>query len=294
MRALGGLFEKIAGLGTVVVLVIAPTQWGFTLARGINLCLADLLLVPVAGIWLLGNVLSQRWLDVLRRPDRWSVIKRQSFWTFWPHFLLFTVSLISVAVAADRGNAIKETVQILLYFVVAPLLFLAFIEAPRANRNRRIAILLAALLAPLALNIVVAALQYTHAGTDDLAVGGLFNNRNVLGGWFTLTVPILFGLALACKRWWALFLTGLVLLAVLSVTLSGAAYTVLALACLILALRRGARLFWQPPLYLRSGRSVFCPACRVKTISSTSIPLRCMTKMGYQNDVTPSGRQPRP
>lgn len=250
MKALGRLLEKIAGMGAIIALVIAPTQWSFTLAKGIKLCLADLLLIPLAGVWLLGILLTWRWLDVARRPDRWDIVKRQPFWCFWPHFLFFTASLVSVFVAADRGDAVKETIQILLYFVVAPVLFLAFIEDPEANRKRRIAILLAALLAPLLLHIAVAALQYSRSGTDDLSVRGLFSNRNVLGGWFTLTVPILSGLAFASKRWWALLLAGLTLLAVLSLTLSGAAYTVLAMACLLLALRRGARFFLVTALIL--------------------------------------------
>jgi O-antigen ligase len=65
----------------------------------------------------------------------------------------------------------------------------------------------------------------------------------VLGGFLALTAPLLFGLAADSRRRWLRGVAILALLAVMTVTLAGAAYAAITLALLLLAARRGARLF---------------------------------------------------
>ncbi len=242
MKRLAGAFETLACVGIVLVLALAPTQWSLSPVGGVNICLADLLLLPVAGCWFLGVALTGRWRDLLRRPAR-ETSHAGIVW-LWTHALFALAALVSLRVAADRGDALKEAVQFLLYFIAAPLLFYDFIAgAPLPSRNRRIRILLLALLAPLAVHLPLAALQYRDAAGDILSVRGLFDNRNVLGGWLAVVTPVLFGLAAGLRRWWVWLLAALVLAAVFALTLSGAAYAALALALLLLAAYRGARLF---------------------------------------------------
>lgn len=243
MKRLGSAFETCACVGVVLMLALAPTQLGFTLQNGINLCVADLLLVPVAGCWFLGVVLTGRWRRLLRRPGCSAYGQEEGLGWLWPHALFALAALVSIGVAAARGDAIKETIQIALYFIAAPLLFYDFIAgAEVSDRNRRLGILLATFLAPLVIHLSIAAVQYANIANDDLAVRGLFDNRNMLGGWLTLTAPVLFGVAAGLRRWWVWLLSVLLLAAALSLTLSGAAYAALVLAILLLAARHGVRL----------------------------------------------------
>jgi O-antigen ligase len=244
MRRAGRLLEYLAGGGLVAALALAPTQWSFTAARGVNVSPADLLLLPVAGCWLPGILLTGRWRRLAPRLGFGCGTAPHPFWRFWPHALLALIAAVSVGVAADRASAVKEVVQLTLYLIVAPLLVFDFVRPADALLPRRLALVLAALLAPLLINVTVAVAQYFQAGLQDLAVRGLFLNRNVLGGYLALTAPILFGLAADSRRGW---LRGgaiiLVLLAAMSVTLAGAAYAAITLSLLLLAARKGARLF---------------------------------------------------
>jgi O-antigen ligase len=243
MKRVGRVFEYLAGCGLVTALVLAPTQWSFTAARGINVSPGDLLLLPVAGCWLLGVLVTGRWRRLVPCRGFASGIVPHPFWRFWPHALLVLIAAVSVGVAADRAAAVKEVVQLTLYLIVAPLLVFDFVRPANTLITRRLALVLAALLTPLLVNVSVAVVQYVHSGLQDFAVRGLFLNRNVLGGYLALTAPILFGLAVDSRSRLLRSVAIFVLLATLTVTLAGAAYAAITLALLLLAARKGARLF---------------------------------------------------
>jgi hypothetical protein len=112
MKRVGRVFEYLAGCGLVTALVLAPTQWSFTAARGINVSPGDLLLLPVAGCWLLGVLVTGRWRRLVPCRGFASGIVPHPFWRFWPHALLVLIAAVSVGVAADRAAAVKEVVQL--------------------------------------------------------------------------------------------------------------------------------------------------------------------------------------
>ncbi len=251
MKSVGLLLDKIAGIGLVVVLALAPTQWSFSPAKGVNIAPADLLLIPVAACWLAAVLLTGRWRQWMPRPGNRLGLWHHRFWPFWPHALFALAALFSVRVAADRADAVKEVVQLTLYFIVAPVLFFDFAASrSAAHTGRRLKILLAALLVPILLNGGAAVVQYLTPAVDTLFVRGVFLNRNVLGGWLALTTPVLFGLMLDGRQWLLRAALGLVLMAVLVVTLAGAAYGVIVGTFLLLAARRGAGVFLAVAAFL--------------------------------------------
>jgi O-antigen ligase len=243
MKRAGRGFEYLAGCGLVAALALAPTQWCFTAMRGVNVSPADLLLLPVAACWLLGVLINGRWRRLIPRRSPACGIAPHPFWRFWPHALLVLIAAVSVGVAADRATAVKEVVQLTLYLIVAPLLVFDFVRPADTLVPRRLALVLAALLAPLLINVSVAVMQYVQPGLEDFAIRGLFLNRNVLGGFLALTAPILFGLVADSRR--RLLRGGalLVLLVAMTVILAGAAYAAITLALLLLAAWKGPRLF---------------------------------------------------
>ncbi len=206
MRAdrLHGCLQTAFRWGALLTLCAAPTQW--TLIDNPRLGPADLLLAATAGVWGLDILVTRGW---------------RRLWAARPHWthLLFTVCVGAAACgAADCGEAFKELVQIIEYFIVGTLVFTAFLrerDGAAGTGSRRVGMpLFPALGAVTAAVLALAALQYiapeghrsiarfAEPKTLDvivnvlggwqspLLVGGTFGNRNVLGGFLALALPL--------------------------------------------------------------------------------------------------------
>lgn len=253
--------RSIFGWCVVLTLCIAPTQWA--IIKNPRLGLADLLLLLSAGLWGLDVLLKQEWQRLWRaRPH-------------WTHLLFVVCAGASVAVAADRAEALKELLQLMVYFVVGAMVFKAFLTeslaptgAPRATMTPKT--LFFGLAASLTVVLILSAIQYSvpgHASTrlfvepkaldiilhvlggqeSRLLVGGTFGNGNVLGGYLALTLPFcMAALMLPGQRWWVRFGCLLFLITGLGLLLAGAAYWAIVVVLLTMAAVRGAR--WLLPL----------------------------------------------
>jgi len=255
---LHGCLQTAFRWGALLTLCAAPTQW--TLINNPRLGPADLLLAATAGVWGLDILLTRGW---------------RRLWAARPHWthLLFAVCVGAAAcVAASRGEAFKELVQIIEYFIVGAMVFTAFLherDSAVADASRRAALPLFPVLgAVTAAVLALAALQYVAAEghrsiarfaepktldvivnvlggwQSPLLVGGTFGNRNVLGGFLTLALPLAAAGTLGGAR--GIVARGgcaLLLLAGLALNLSGAAYWAVVIAVTALAAARGARTF---------------------------------------------------
>ncbi len=164
-------------VGLLLVLILAPTQLSIELRPQVNLSPVDPLLAIVAMLWGLDLLLERDWRR-LRPPPLFHI-----------GFLL--LALASTVRAPDKLSAVKDLIQLVEYFAVAHMLADWVLHAPRA-RARAVAV---ALISG-AVIVGLAAWQYLAEDTPVLDVRGTFGNRNVLGGYLAMLVPLAAGLML--------------------------------------------------------------------------------------------------
>jgi hypothetical protein len=239
--------------GALLTLCAAPTQW--TLIQNPRLGLADLLLAATAGLW---------GLDVLLTRDGRRLWAARPHWT---HLAFVLCAGAAVFAASDRAEAVKELVQFTEYFIVGAVVFAAALDGER-GRPSPAAFFLRPLGAVTAVVLAFAAAQYLspegHASIrpfiekkpldiivnvlggwgSPLLVGGTFGNRNVLGGFLALALPLCCAGALGGARGWpAKAGCAALLLAGLALDLSGASYWAVVGVVAAMAAARGPRVF---------------------------------------------------
>ena len=238
--------------GALLTLCAAPTQW--TLIQNPRLGLADVLLVVTAGLWGLGILLRRDWRGLwAARPH-------------WTHLVFALCAGAAVFAAADRGEAVKEVIQIVEYFIVGAMVFAAFLNDEAHQANKAFAFATLAIVTAGILSL--AAIQYFALNGHDsialfaepktldiivnvlggkespLLVGGTFGNRNVLGGFLALALPLCFAGALGGARvWLAKTECAALVLAGLAFNLSGASYWAVVIVIAAMAAARGAKWF---------------------------------------------------
>ena len=221
----------------LLILAVAPTQWSLPLPGSVHLTLADLLLLAAVPVGLAAG------LRVRHLP--------------FAHLLFLGFAALSVLFAADTRAAVKEWIQLALYFGAGTLLTGA---ALRLSGGRGLRLAVWTVLGVGALIVALALGQYCLGPFDNpLAVRGAFGNRNVLGGYLALLLPLAFGLLLQTASVWLRLVLGVLVLAGLSVCLSGAALLAIALALLALAARRGAAWLAGTGLVLMAGFTLLLP-----------------------------------
>lgn len=208
--------------GLLLGLLIAPTQASLNIA-GYNLTPVDPL---IWGLFLLWGA----WQVVARRSLRFEPPLATAGW-------FVAAVALSIARAAYTTDAVKELVQVSEYFLVAGMLFVNVLETPRSVRWA-----LGIHLGVAVVVVALAAAQYLHPGVDAFSVRGTFGNRNILGGYLALTLPLGFALALfgGVDRRWGMALIAVVTAGLL-VNLSGATFLALLVALPFVALCRSRR-----------------------------------------------------
>ena len=213
--------------GVLVTLCVAPTQWSLEPRPKLHLSPADLTLAATACFWFLDLLVSRDWRRLLRLPP-------------WPHLLFVACAAGSALAAPDRGAALKDLVQTAEYFLVGAMLFEAFLsDGGRPAVRQALLVLGSVTAAALGLALV----QYFAGAENPLLVRGTFGNRNVLGGFLALALPLCFAGLLGARGWFPKAACAALLLAGLTVNLSGASYLAVAGVIACMAASRGPALF---------------------------------------------------
>ena len=210
--------------GVLLTLFIAPTQWSWQPRPKFNLSLADLSLALTAGAWLLDVLLRREWRRLKPPPCA--------------QVLFVLAAGLSFAVAQDKAFAAKDIVQLVEFFIVGHVVFAAFLREQKGALRQSLAVLFVAT----AVNVGIAAAQY-FSGEGVMQVRGTFGNRNVLGGYLALALPMALGVMLGVRQVWAKAALGLLLAAGFLVNLSGASYFAVAGVVACMAARRGHKVF---------------------------------------------------
>jgi hypothetical protein len=192
--------------GALLTLCAAPTQW--TLIQNPRLGPADVLLAVTAGLWGLDILLTRDWRRLrAARPH-------------WTHLLFVLCAGAAVFAAADKKEAVKELIQLIEYFIVGAMVFAEMLKdkGKRINEDSETGVekRFPFILYPLAFILLLAAVQYfspdghptirlfaekktldiivnvLSGWESPLLVGGTFGNRNVLGGFLALALPLCF------------------------------------------------------------------------------------------------------
>lgn len=159
-----------------VALAVSPTQYAIPLPHRVHLCLADPLIWVAWGLWV--------WAIFRHRiPFRWTDVSLGGT-------LLVLWGIVSTVHSRAGWRGLVEVVQHAEYFLAAYLVFRA--TARDTVWRKR---LLEVFVAVTAAILVVTVVQYLHPRLSPLQVSGTFGNRNVLGGYLSLALPLLAGLA---------------------------------------------------------------------------------------------------
>lgn len=226
VQRLHTLAQFVFRLCVLVTLCIAPTQWSLEPRPKLHLSPADLTLALSACVWLLDTLLTRDWRRLFRLPP-------------WPNLLFLACVLASALTAPDKGAALKDLVQYVEYFLVGAMLFAAFLRDDARAARHALLVLAAATVFILGLALY----HYFASDTPALQVRGTFGNRNVLGGFLALALPLCFSGVVGAPSAAAKGLLALLLVAGLTVCLSGAAYFAVVCAIAGLAAVRGPRVF---------------------------------------------------
>lgn len=211
--------RRLAWYGLLAIVIVSPTQSGLEVAPKTHLSLADPLIWGVFVLWLAA---------LLRSPGPGRV--RYPPVMVW---LFVLAGVVSAWHAVHPLKCAKGIGQFIEYFGAA---YLLVANVPDAVQARR---LLNVFLAVATGVVLVAVAQYAVVGLDDFKVRATFGNRNVLGGYFALVVPLMAGVALfETNRWRRAWLWSVVTLALL-VTFSGGAMIAMGVALAVVTMARG-------------------------------------------------------
>lgn len=152
-----------------------------------------------------------------------------------PAWALVAVSIATLARTPGKADAAKEVVQFVEYFLVA---YFVFANATETRHLRAFVVLFAI---STALAVAWAACQYAHPDGSAFRVAAAYDNRNGLGAFLALAVPLLYGLALYARRWPERLVLLALVAAGLLVDLSGASVLISLGVLGVLSAIRGRR-----------------------------------------------------
>lgn len=210
--------KRLAWWGLLAIVVISPTQYGIEVRPKTFLSLTDPLIWGVLAVWLLG---------VAGTPAPRSL-------RFPPVMVALFVGIgaLSAIHAVHPLKSAKDIVQFVEYFGAAYML------AANVPERSQIRLLRDVFLGVASAVVLVGVIQYLRPGVGDFKVAATFGNRNVFGGYLSLVVPFMAGVALFEPCIWRRVGLWTVVALGLMVVLSGGAMLAMAVALLVVTLAR--------------------------------------------------------
>ena len=212
-------------VGCLAVIVVSPTQFSVEVAPGVHVTPADPL------VW----IVFAMWAAVMLRRSGLKLIGN-SLRLLSPLVLVFLLlAALSSVRATHRLSAYKDIFQFVEYFVAALLAFSICRDAALRRTAASVFLVVATVI------VVIAQAQYWMPAVEAFDVRGTFGNCNVLGGYLSLVLPVMFGLVLFDRHLGRrLWLAAAILLGS-TVVLSGGTVLALVVVFIVMAAVRGRR-----------------------------------------------------
>lgn len=212
---------RIIDIGLALIVILAPTQFAFSF-KGAHLAPVDLAIWATFALWLANGLFAFRKFHVVAPP---------------PIMLLFpALAALTIVKAGSRFEACKEIFQYVEYFGAAAILFMSRVR-DRQFMERLVGLFLIVGTLIVAYGLV----HYFTPGLETFRVRATFGNRNILGGYLALLIPLAYGRLLwdrrpAIRIWMAaLIVAGMI------VTLAGGTWLALFLALGMISAWRGQK-----------------------------------------------------
>lgn len=251
MKRITFITERILFWGALAIIVVAPTQHGIEIRNKMHLSLVDPLIWGFFFVWLICHF---RRLKDMRFASLFGVL-----------FVL--VAALSFFKAENRMSVAKEVFQLAEYFIAAYALF-AFLAHDPKRRGLAVDVFLSAG----TLIVLLSLIQYISKGVPAFKVAGTFGNRNVLGGYLALLLPLMAGVLLYEKNKMRIVWLGLMVITGLLINLSGGSLMGIIIALGMIFMARSRRAFVGLAALLLVGAFIvfpYLPRDNVDVISSS-------------------------
>lgn len=207
----------------LVPLALAPGQLAYALdpKHGPFIAYVDVLAAFVVAAWGLWALLTGR--------------LRQLLWPPRQTWALLAVAVVSGIAAESLKAAALEIIQLVLYFVLA---YMLFADVLQSERRRRVALLV--LLAGTSVAILHGLTQYM-AAVEPASVKATFQSRTAYSAFLVMVLPLFYGLLLRSVRLWERLWAGAALIVGALTILSPGLLFVLLLVLAVVTVVWGAR-----------------------------------------------------
>jgi hypothetical protein len=174
-------FQKIIDYGLLAILIIFPLSINIALISpkdqihpliAVNLSLADVFIGAVLLLWLLKIIIYKEWKETKLPP--------------YPILIFLGIGVISFVDAFSLSLWLKETIKLIEYFGLFYILLTNNLKRLRFSNLTNILFISSTII------LVVAFIQHSFLNGDLYLVRGLFENKNNLGSFLCIVVPLIY------------------------------------------------------------------------------------------------------
>ncbi len=226
------ILQKIVDYGLLATLVIFPLSINIALISpndpehpliAINFSLADMFIGILLMLWGVKVIVFKEW-GLLKFPPS-------------PIMVFVGVVLISFVNATSVSEWAKESVQMIEYFILFYILLLNNFNSVKRQT------IFYTIYTSTSILIVLTFVQHSVLGSDAYLVRGLFENRNFLGAYLCMTVPLIFSEFLGSNKKIIKIWMALLLLLTIWALVSGSAIIALVISLGAISWQFGKKIF---------------------------------------------------
>ena len=204
--------------------LIAPADPGHPLIA-VNVSLADMMTGIIFLLWILKVLINNEWKQIKLPPA--------------PVLFFTGAGILSFVNAFSLVQWLKELVQMIEYFLVFYVLLINNFHTIKFTTLKN------SLLALTTGMLLVAFVQHTFLKADPYFVKGLFENRNILGTFLCMTIPIVYVELLSCNHNLKKVWMGTLLLITCLVLVSGSAMLSILISLFTVSWLFGKKVFFR-------------------------------------------------